>query len=246
MILAMDKTPIRLISLFRYYKALPHQIAALGELEEQILHFCPDCFDRNQEWYATWCQAVKPPSGVDWLISRYQVSKVSGHNEALFDDVFMNDLNMLVYAAKMTSVNQRIMLLAQTCHETGGFRWMKELADGTAYNNRADLGNGPNDGPKYKGAGAIMLTGRYNYQRFYEWMKSSKRIDDPKIMQIGCDHVADNYPFMSAICWIEENNWAAVCDRGDIYEATRILNGGYNGMSDRMKYHKLACQYIKE
>ena len=28
-------------------------------------------------------------------------------------------------------------------------------ADGTAYNNRSDLGNGPTDGPKYKGALAI-------------------------------------------------------------------------------------------
>jgi predicted chitinase len=240
----MSMKPIRLIDLFRYYKALPHQQAALGELEDQIKHFCPDCFDRDQDWYRTWASAV-PPKGEDWLISRYQVAKVSGHNEALFDDAFMDDLNHLVRAAGMTSVNQRIMLLAQTCHETGGFRWMKELADGTAYNNRSDLGNGPNDGPKFKGAGAIQLTGRYNYQRFSDWL-IRKGMRDPKVMSIGCDYVANRYPFLSAICWIEENNWAAICDRGNIHEATRVLNGGYNGISSRMHYHQLACKYITD
>ena len=33
-------------------------------------------------------------------------------------------------------------------------------------NNRTDLGNtSPGDGPKYKGAGVLMLTGKYNYTK---------------------------------------------------------------------------------
>ena len=40
-----------------------------------------------------------------------------------------------------------------------------ELADGSKYENRKDLGNvNKGDDPKYKGGGYIQLTGRSNYQ----------------------------------------------------------------------------------
>ena len=46
--------------------------------------------------------------------------------------------------------------IAQIGHESGELRFRKELADGTAYENRADLGNTqPGDGPRYKGRGLI-------------------------------------------------------------------------------------------
>jgi len=56
--LGMSKTPIRLTDLFRYYRALPHQNAALQELEAQILKVAPDVFSRDQNWYNTWSSAV--------------------------------------------------------------------------------------------------------------------------------------------------------------------------------------------
>ena len=51
------------------------------------------------------------------------------------------------------------MLMANMCHETCGFVYMKEIASGVAYDYRTDLGNrGPNDGSTYKGAGVLQLT----------------------------------------------------------------------------------------
>ena len=54
----MSKTPIRLIDLLTYYKGLPHQIAALGELEQAILKADKSLFDRDQNWYLTWTSSV--------------------------------------------------------------------------------------------------------------------------------------------------------------------------------------------
>ena len=51
------------------------------------------------------------------------------------------------------------------------------MASGTAYNNRSDLGNGPNDGPKYKGAGVLQLTGKYNYQKLADGINDQKVMD---------------------------------------------------------------------
>jgi len=50
---------IRLVDLFRYYKSLPHQTAAVTELEELINKANPHIFGREQSWFKTWSQAGK-------------------------------------------------------------------------------------------------------------------------------------------------------------------------------------------
>jgi len=58
---------IRPSDLFRYYKALPHQMAGIVELEEQLLKRVPDLFNRDQEWFKTWSQAGKQPYRPSWF-----------------------------------------------------------------------------------------------------------------------------------------------------------------------------------
>lgn len=242
----MTKTPVRLSSLFRYYRQKGHQTAAIDELEREILKVAPDIFNRDQPWYETWSTTV-PDKPTERLITRKQVSLISGHPEYTFDDAFMDDLNRLVYVAGMTSLNQRRMLVAQTCHETAGYKYMSEIGTYAyftrMYDNRTDLGNGVGDGYKFRGCGVIQLTGKYNMSRFARWMENNGRRDD-NIMELGTDYVSEKYPFTCAICWIEENNYATLCDRGDIYECTRRLNGGYNGIDDRIYYYDRAKKFI--
>jgi GH24 family phage-related lysozyme (muramidase) len=58
---------IRPSDLFRYYKALPHQMAAVSELEEELLKRVPDLFNRDQPWFKTWSQAGKQPDHPAWF-----------------------------------------------------------------------------------------------------------------------------------------------------------------------------------
>jgi len=46
--------PLRLIDLFRYFKGLPHQLAAISELEAAI---GPRLLSRDQSWFKTWSTA---------------------------------------------------------------------------------------------------------------------------------------------------------------------------------------------
>jgi GH24 family phage-related lysozyme (muramidase) len=50
---------IRLLDLARYYKGLPHQTAALTELEEAINKANPHILGRDQNWFKTWSTAGK-------------------------------------------------------------------------------------------------------------------------------------------------------------------------------------------
>lgn len=98
------------------------------------------------------------------------------------------------------------------------------------YANR--MGNGPEssgDGWRYRGRGALQLTGRYNYDQFSKYM--------------GCpidpSSVATDYAFESAMFFFDKNKLWGLCDEPislkNIRRVTRIINGGYNGIDHRVE-----------
>lgn len=117
--------------------------------------------------------------------------------------------------------------MAQLAHESGGFRYMEELASGQAYEGRDDLGNTePGDGRRYKGRGPIQLTGRANYRTFGR--------------AIGID--LERHPELAAIPSIGLHTaleyWRSrglndLADQDDIRAITKRINGGLNGFDDR-------------
>jgi GH24 family phage-related lysozyme (muramidase) len=56
----MTQNAIRLMDLFRFYKqGLPHQMAAVAELEAAINKANPHILGRDQQWFKTWSQSGK-------------------------------------------------------------------------------------------------------------------------------------------------------------------------------------------
>lgn len=121
--------------------------------------------------------------------------------------------------------------VAQIGHETASLRYTEEIADGSAYEGRRDLGNTePGDGCRFKGRGLIQLTGRANYAAYSE--------------DTGVDYLAhpdavasDPFAAVDVACWY----WAkrglnALADRDDVKAITKRINGGYNGLDDRLAY----------
>jgi predicted chitinase len=160
--------------------------------------------------------------------------------EALFSnsitDAQLQDLNSCLTRYKITTATRLRHFLSQIAHESGGLQYTEELASGSDYEGRDDLGNvNTGDGPKYKGAGVIQLTGRANYQAF------SNAIADLKVMD-GVNYVAAKYPFTSAGFWWDNNGMNALCDGGaSVEKVTLRVNGGYNGLDDRQQYFSKAC-----
>jgi predicted chitinase len=79
----------------------------------------------------------------------------------------------------ITSPLEKAHFLAQTSHESGRFQYKEEIASGKAYEGRKDLGNTqPGDGVRFKGRGYIQVTGRANYTKYNQYLKSKGITDD--------------------------------------------------------------------
>ncbi len=171
------------------------------------------------------------------IVSKQQAEAVYGRP---LSDSQLEDLNECLAKFQINTPPRIRHVLSQTAHESGGLRWLQELDAGNYLEGRSDLGNvNPGDGPKYKGAGVIQLTGRANYQAF------SKAIGDPRVME-GSAYVAATYPFTSAGFWWSNNNMNALCDQNaTVEQVTKRVNGGYNGLDDRKQYYEKACKVIQ-
>lgn len=95
------------------------------------------------------------------------------------------------------------------------------------------MGNGDEksgDGWKFRGRGALQLTGKDNYKLFSESLKRPDILTNP-------DVVANELAFESAIFFFNRNKLWDICDKGindaAILALTKRINGGTHGLDDR-------------
>ena len=121
---------------------------------------------------------------------------------------------------------------AQLGHESGGFRYMEEIASGQAYEGRRDLGNTqPGDGKRYKGRGPIQLTGRANY-RVYGRAAGIDFESHPELVAIP------SIGLLVACMFWETKGLNQLADDDDVERITKRINGGLNGFEDRKAHLK--------
>lgn len=151
---------------------------------------------------------------------------------------YVDDVNAALLAARATTVRRAAMYCAQVGHESAGLRYMEEIATGAAYEGRRDLGNTvAGDGRRFKGRGPIQLTGRHNYGLFSRWCHGQGLVDSPTYFVDQPALVATSRWGFLAASWywtVARPKLNALSDAGDITAATRAINGGTNGLSDRL------------
>lgn len=133
---------------------------------------------------------------------------------------------------------------AQIAHESGGFRYDAEVWGPTAaqkrYDTRTDLGNTPEvdgDGYKYRGRTAIQITGRSNYEQFYNWCKA-KGFNPPNFIQNPDLVNTDPWEGLAPLWYWDTRNLNRIADTGDIELITKRINGGRNGLADRINLYE--------
>jgi len=107
------------------------------------------------------------------------------------------------------------------------------------------MGNGneaSGDGWKYRGRGALQLTGKANYKAFADYLGKQEIMENP-------DLVATTYAFESAMFFFDKNKLWSICDQGvndaAILALTKRINGGTHGLADRSEKTKKYYEYVK-
>jgi putative chitinase len=107
------------------------------------------------------------------------------------------------------------------------------------------MGNGAEtsgDGYKFRGRGALQLTGKDNYKQFSDYLKKPEIMTNP-------DLVATTYSFESAMFFFDKNKLWSICDQGvndaSILALTKRINGGTHGLADRSEKTKKYYEYVK-
>jgi putative chitinase len=107
------------------------------------------------------------------------------------------------------------------------------------------MGNGneaSGDGWKFRGRGALQLTGKANYEAFAKYLGNNEVMENP-------DLVATKYSFESAMFFFERNKLWAICDQGindaAILALTKRINGGTHGLEDRKAKTYKYYQFVK-
>ncbi|HLJ25466.1 MAG TPA: glycoside hydrolase family 19 protein [Candidatus Angelobacter sp.] len=137
-----------------------------------------------------------------------------------------------------TVLQENLNYSAERLHQVFA-RYFPTLESAQPYNRQPEkiankvyggrMGNGPEasgDGYKYRGRGAIQLTGRDNYRAFGKTL--GKSIDDT-VAYCGTLPGA-----VESACWFwQQHELNALADANDLANMTKRINGGLHGLDDR-------------
>ena len=177
-------------------------------------------------------------------------------------------LSQLLPEYEINTPKRIAAFIAQCAHESGGFMFLKEnlnykaatlrkifpkyfptdamAADYAARPNKQEaianlvyanrMGNGgpeTGDGYRYCGRGLIQLTGKTNYSYF------AASLSIP--VEEAAEYLQTFEGAAQSACWFwETNNLNKWADAGDIKQMTKIINGGFIGLEDRIKHYEHA------
>jgi putative chitinase len=151
---------------------------------------------------------------------------------------FLGPLNQTMHEFGIHSAARKRAFLAQIAHESGQLRYTAEIASGVRYEGRKDLGNTqPGDGVRFKGRGLIQVTGRANYTACMLALDIDC-VEHPELLEQPLNAAR------SAGWFWQTHGLNQLADLGDQIKVTKRINGGTNGLPDRLAFFENARKVI--
>lgn len=153
--------------------------------------------------------------------------------------VFISSLNLAMLNRQINTPQRAAAFLAQIGHESGELHYVRELGS-DQYLSKYDTGSlaarlgntaeADGDGQMYRGRGLIQITGRRNYMACSQALFGDDRLlRQPQLLeqpQWACE---------SAAWFWQSNGLNELADKGQFTTITRRINGGLNGLDDRLQ-----------
>lgn len=152
--------------------------------------------------------------------------------------IFLLALNAAMLEFSINTPARQASFLAQLAHESGQLAYVRELASGAAYEGRKDLGNiQPGDGVRFRGRGLLQVTGRSNYAACSAAL-GLDLLTQPALLEQTVNACR------SAGWFWQSRGLNALADAGDQVAVTKRINGGTNGLAERLAYFKIAQKVL--
>lgn len=145
-------------------------------------------------------------------------------------DQFVDPLNKAMAEFGINSNIRQAAFIAQIAEESGELRHLLELADGSAYEGRSDLGNTqPGDGPLFKGRGLLQITGRANYVACGTAL-GLDLVGSPSLLE------TPGPAARAAGWWWSKHGLNTLADLDHFGAITATINGSYKTIDQRIPY----------
>lgn len=180
-------------------------------------------------------------------LTTHLLDQITGHRDyGLRKDALARVVNEVSPGIHdLRAPHELAQFLAQVLHESARLRHVREIWGPTPaqsrYEGRSDLGNTqPGDGYRYMGRDIIQITGRSNYTHLTQWLRGNVQnapdfVADPEKLE------APEYLGWGALWYWSSRVPARYIEEGDVEMITRRVNGGLNGLEDRLDlYHRSA------
>jgi len=119
------------------------------------------------------------------------------------------------------------MFLSQVGHESVSLRYKRELGSGQRY-------------APYIGRTFIQITWESNYREFGHWAGVGDQfVRNPSSLE------DDRWAWLGPVWYWTTHDLNSHADRGDVRGATRVINGGFNGLADRQARYQ-RCMSLGE
>lgn len=155
-------------------------------------------------------------------------------------------LNTYAVKVGLDRPHRLAQFLAQVMHESGDFRYDREIWGPTKaqarYDTRTDLGNTSakdGDGKKFMGRTTMQVTGRGNYVAFRDWCRSIG-LNPPDFEKQPELINTDPWEGLAPLWYWHAGNPTGkslniLADRGDVETITKRINGGKTNFADRVE-----------
>lgn len=192
------------------------------------------------------------------------------------DNAFVAEINKFASKYNINNKERMAMFLAQVIHESSGFKKLREslaysperlqavfpnrfktVAQAKAVTDKGQvaigdsiyggrMGNGSNngDGYKYRGGGLMHTTGKTNYTIVNKALNDmGTKVD----LVTTPDHIIKPaIAVESAMIFWRDNNLNKHADKKDVTSATKVINGGTNGLKERTNIYNKAIKILGE